>query len=536
MIIASETLKSKLTAPLRQIEAKVELYKGSTLTATFKHNDFLKSFKVEKIGEKNKFFGFGICQKLELELNDKDRAINITKANSLKIRFDETENISPYPLFYVEEVKRDENTNTISIVAYDKLYSANAWKFSDLTLNDSYTFMNLASKCALKLGINSIGKQGIPTTDTCFDTVVNADNPANFGGEEDFRQILNAIAEATQTIYYIDRSNSLNFKRLDRDGDPVLEISKKDYFTLTTGEAPVLGAICHATALGDNLTATSTAVTGVTQYIRNNPLYELRTDIATLLDNAIAAIEGTIIPQFTCSWRGNFLLEIGDKISIVTKDNNSISSYVLNDSILYNGGLKEETQWSYEKGDGAETASNPTTLGEKLNQTFARVDKANREIELLVNETTANRSNISSLQMDVSSINASVISIEKNTNEKINNTSNEIEEIKRSVDAKMSAEDVQIQITTAIEQGVTKVETTTGFTFNDEGLRINKSGSEIENIIDNTGMYVKRGGTDVLTADNTGVQCINVTAQQYLIIGGSRFEKYGGRTGCFWIG
>ena len=54
-------------------------------------------------------------------------------------------------------------------------------------------------------------------------------------------------------------------------------------------------------------------------------------------------------------------------------------------------------------------------------------------------------------------------------------------------------------------------------------------------------MVVNRDGNAVLTANNEGVQAVNLHATTYLIIGQySRFEDYDKdgepRTGCFWIG
>lgn len=89
---------------------------------------------------------------------------------------------------------------------------------------------------------------------------------------------------------------------------------------------------------------------------------------------------------------------------------------------------------------------------------------------------------------------------------------------------------------------ITSVTTTTGYTFNQDGLTIHKSGSEMTNLIDNSGMYVNRGNDAVLTANNEGVNAINLTARQYLTIGdNSRFENYSDgndnkRTGCFFVG
>ena len=96
------------------------------------------------------------------------------------------------------------------------------------------------------------------------------------------------------------------------------------------------------------------------------------------------------------------------------------------------------------------------------------------------------------------------------------------------------------------ENGVDSVTTKTGYTFDADGLKIYKTGEEIKNLLDHTGMYVTRSvdntQTEILTANNEGVNAINLTARQYLIVGNScRFESYTTesnevRTACFFTG
>lgn len=102
---------------------------------------------------------------------------------------------------------------------------------------------------------------------------------------------------------------------------------------------------------------------------------------------------------------------------------------------------------------------------------------------------------------------------------------------------KQTADDVSIQVQKIIDNGVDKVTTGTGYTFDDDGLKITKSGQEIENLLDNTGMYVTRSGETILQANNTGVTATDVTVRNYLIIGThARFEDYGdSRTACFYL-
>lgn len=117
----------------------------------------------------------------------------------------------------------------------------------------------------------------------------------------------------------------------------------------------------------------------------------------------------------------------------------------------------------------------------------------------------------------------------------------EVKEVANKVEMKMDADDLTIAIENRFAEGVDSVTTRTGYRFDVDGLSITKSGTEIENLIDNSGMYVKRSGEEVLTANKNGVNAMNLHAKTYLIVGtgngSSRFEDFGiNRTGCFWIG
>ncbi|MBO5926034.1 MAG: hypothetical protein J6Q38_00535, partial [Clostridia bacterium] len=246
-------------------------------------------------------------------------------------------------------------------------------------------------------------------------------------------------------------------------------------------------------------------ITGTTQYVRDNPFWELREDIAELLEEAKNAICGITINQFNCNWRGDLALEIGDKIALVTKDNNMVTTYLLNDVITYNGGLNQSSEWQYT--DDEESESNPNNLGEALKQTFAKVDKANKQIDLLVSEVDTNSGSISSLQMKTDAINA--------------NVQKDINELTNKVNATMTAEDVKLEIQSELSNGVDKVTTKTGFTFDDEGLTVSKDGSEMTTTIDEDGMTVYRDSEEMLKANNEGVIAYNLHAKTYLIVGES---------------
>ena len=162
-----------------------------------------------------------------------------------------------------------------------------------------------------------------------------------------------------------------------------------------------------------------------------------------------------------------------------------------------------------------------------------------RDAEKIV--MTATQSIKTELNGDIEEVSNKVASLELNAEEFRVSVEQELADMSSRVDMTVDEDDVSIIINERLENGVESVETSTGYRFDAEGLTISKSGNAMENKIDNTGMYVTRSGTEILTANKDGVNATNLHAKTYLIVGSgkgrSRFEDYGSdRTGCFWIG
>lgn len=541
-MINNSAALSQLNSDVRHITARAYVYEGTSTKYTFKAADNLQSFTVERVGQ-GKFFGYGICQKMNIKVRDVSRQFSVTTANQINLIWDVLVNgkntsLFAYPRFKVSEVHRDENTNALSITAYDALYEATKHNVSELTLADSYTIKEFIASCAALLGLSGYSIRGVGENETCFDTSYAAG--ANFEGTETIREALDAVAEVTQTIYFITSEHKICFRRLSSDGDANFTIDKEKYFTLSSKTNKRLGTIVSATELGDNLSA-STTESGSTQFIRNNPFWDNREDRAALLDNALAAVGGLTLNQFECDWHGNYLLEIGDKIALITKDGSQTISYVLDDTIGYNGGISEKTKWSYEDNENEnDINSAPSNLGDSIKQTYAKVDKVNKEIEIVASQADENTDAIAALRINVNSINATVQNQQQQINESVDSLNSDIDSLTTEIaSARLESQQAVLEFRQEIEQdGTDKVTTSTGFTFNEEGMTVEKSGREMKTTITEDGMTVYRSGESVLQANNEGVKAKNLHANTYLIIGNnSRFEDYKyDRTGCFWIG
>lgn len=697
MIANSNTLNN---APSRKIDAIVKIYTSENgHYNVYTKSDALQEIAVSRAGEHGKFFGFGVCQQITIKLIDRNKNISISKNQRLQFAFYHFVNGSTeYALsvtdYYVKEVTRDEKTNVITITAYDVLDNAAAHTFSELKMIAPYTIRDVADRVASFLGINLEFPYG-----DAFQ--LNFEYGANFNGDETLRAVLNAIAEATQTIYYINNYSKLAFKSLKQSSDIVdLTIYKKDYFELTTADPIGLSYITSTNELGDSATVDIPNGDGVTQYVRDNPFWANRTDLADILSNTVGHVSNLKIAPYNLKWRGNFFTEIGDYIEVEKKDGTFLKTHILHDSLIYNGGLTQTCTWEYNPESDRATVTNPITIGEKLNQTFARVDKVNKRIDLVASEVSDNKSEIAEIKLttddiilrvekvenqefdlditddenfinlservgalevsdteiiasvsetkttlqgytdaavsdirdqlnsetasmrstvtavtqamaalqiqtgeieasvsdlesstasnlndavsgltadlgeleaslraeyeaadeilndaltgevtavreDISSLNvkadgitASVSSLQKITEQTAESVETEIAALAKEVNLKVDSKAVSISIEKALSAGVDKVVTSAKeYTFDDTGLNISSSDSEFSTQITEDGMKIYKGTTEVLTADNAGVQARDLHARTFLIIGeNSRLEDRGNRTACFWIG
>ena len=124
------------------------------------------------------------------------------------------------------------------------------------------------------------------------------------------------------------------------------------------------------------------------------------------------------------------------------------------------------------------------------------------------------------------------------------------DELTTKVEAAMTEEQVRILVERKIGE-IDSVTTSTGFTFDENGLTVEKSGAGTKTKVDETGLTVSDAngaaaeellyaGVDSETKESV-VKAKNIRVSKYLIVGkNSRFEDYESdgepRTGCFFIG
>lgn len=180
-------------------------------------------------------------------------------------------------------------------------------------------------------------------------------------------------------------------------------------------------------------------------------------------------------------------------------------------------------------------------LGNKPTDYSLAPEDVESEFTVLESETKTLKESVSSLQLGADSISASVKSLEETVTNTTNGLNEDINSLQNQVNLMMTSDDVKIEIQKEMSKGTNKVSTSTGFTFDDNGLKVSKSDSEMSTQITEDGMKVYHNDEAVLTANNQGVDAKNLRTTTYLIIGSnSRMEDFtcnnNKRTAMFWIG
>ena len=182
-------------------------------------------------------------------------------------------------------------------------------------------------------------------------------------------------------------------------------------------------------------------------------------------------------------------------------------------------------------------------FGERFSEILGLIDDTRKDVDSaesslrneITKQSTAIRRDTEQIVMNATK---TVETVKQEVDDSLGTVNERISTLTSSVEAKMTAEDVKFAIQKELIDGVDSVKTITGYTFDDEGLTVSKTDSEMSTQITEDGMQVFHNGLDVLTANSNGVDAKDLKASTYLIVGGrSRFENYEpNRTGCFWVG
>ena len=181
----------------------------------------------------------------------------------------------------------------------------------------------------------------------------------------------------------------------------------------------------------------------------------------------------------------------------------------------------------------------------------AVLDQVQKDVQTNYESIASLETTTDSIESKVQSNTTEIQNSKIEINDKFNDyaLSTTVTEQINSVEQKITDNDLEINIVKeTLQNGVSKVKTEKGFTFDDEGLTIDDSNGKVKNTLDENGMEItdKSSNETLLFAgydaglQETVVISKNLTVQKYLNIPHARFEKYnnpvhGEGAGCFYM-
>lgn len=253
---------------------------------------------------------------------------------------------------------------------------------------------------------------------------------------------------------------------------------------------------------------------GLTAQFSKDTILQIAESLYTKLkDITYTPIEFSVAPTSS--------IKAGDIISVTDSSGITVYTYVMSVSTSAKGTSVTSTgDKNYAEKAAVSSEAYKNIPGKVLNLT--------KDIDGIRAENRDTEGKLASLELNVDGI-STIVSQQQEETEAIKTRMTQIEQ---------NADQIALSVQQIVDNGVSKVTTEFGLTVDGSCVDIHRSGTEMHNSLDETGMYVKRGDEVMLQANKDGVVATDVTIRNYLIVGSNaRFEDYGtNRTACFYIG
>lgn len=415
---------------------------------------------------------------------------------------------TPKGSFYIYNVEPVQEKVNIKLECYDVKY-----KLDTLYVSSKHSF-----PCTLKEWRNSIfdeceliyDNSDFPNSDLVLQTEPYVESGASN------RQVISMIAQAGASFVITDENDKFYFNWFT---NTVHEIT--DWIELTTEKetSKAINCVVLGREGGDDYTyPIEQPNTPVMLRINNNYILdpqdtESTTDLrsTTIVPiyervNNFSFIKYSIKSEFV---NNKLLIKLGDKVKYVDIWGNSLVSLVMSIKLSWLGNDWENSE-NYsvylsadEISETSEDFDYSKNTKEKLLEVERKTDKNAGKIEdtiKSVNDLEEKNANFT-IEMDKISTSVSETTTKlTETDNKISDVNNKLNDyatvesvktISNRVEENITATEKNTEIITKIEEnGVTKVDTKTGFTMDAAGFHVDKSGAPTSSIVDETGMEV----------------------------------------------
>ena len=267
------------------------------------------------------------------------------------------------------------------------------------------------------------------------------------------------------------------------------------------------------------------------------------------VDNIYGVVNGFNVTNITCEHRGDITLDSWDILKYTT-DNGEYYT-INNNEVTFNGVSMSKVTVNIPAGKKTETTNIITPTTESIvKRVQTIVNEVEGSVTTVVEKTKTIEKQVQDTDVKIDNTKAEI------QQDMINNYATKTEVLTETEVTKLTQDASKVAIDAykkqVDENGVTKLDTKTGYTFDEEGLKINKTNAKTSTLLDETGLDVKDAtgatnesllfaGYDEKTGE-TIVKSKNMTVEKYFVIGKySRMEDFIDEndnigTGMFWIG
>lgn len=437
-----------------------------------------------------------------------------------------------YGVYNVDDYT-DNDDNTITIKALDNMIKFEFnYDGSELISKGEATLLDVAQDICDKVGVE-LGSTSFLNSDkkvSVFDSSVTA------------REYISYIAESAGGFACIDRKGKLIFRGFCEDETQILLEMFGEY---KWGEEFKISKVSYEDGVrcfkfGDD--------TRNNLWINQENMYIVDED---QVHRVFDEINGLIVNSFDGKTVMDPAMDIGDRLIIDGK------------SVIYQGEMSFEGKFIAQISSKIQIKQKEETVVKKDSQKVvnrrvqSRIDQAEGKIEQLVEETSEQSQKLTKSEQDIdkiaNTVSTNTTNINNNYQEIINKLGDKAQKddvvsLESTVKTIQNDSKYAISVTEDIKvNGVSKVKTDTGYTFDKDGLTIEKINAKTKSTLNEKGLNIKDAtgsneesllfaGYDNETGE-TVVKSKNMTVEKYLTIGKhSRIEDYEEGTGVFWIG
>lgn len=415
---------------------------------------------------------------------------------------------TPKGSFYIYNVEPVQEKVNIKLECYDIKYK----------LDTLYVSSNHSFPCTLKEWRNLIfdeceviyDNSNFPNSDLVLQTEPYVESGASN------RQVVSMIAQAGASFVITDENDKFYFNWFT---NTIHEIT--DWTELTTEKetSKAINCVVLGREGGDDYTyPTEQPNTPVVLRINNNYILdpqdtESTTDLrsTTIVPiyervNNFSFIKYSIKSEFV---NNKLLIKLGDKVKYVDIWGNSLVSLVMSIKLSWLGNDWENSE-NYsvylsadEISETSEDFNYSKNTKEKLLEVERKTDKNAGKIEDTIKSVNGLEEKNANFTIEMDKISTSVSETTSKlteTDNKISDVNNKLNDyatvesvktISNRVEENITATEKNTEIITKIEEdGVTKLDTKTGFTMDAAGFHVDKSGAPTSSIVDETGMEV----------------------------------------------